>query len=72
MYFRFRKKVGIFVAVCRSLSEKKGYGEKKLAGGRDTRLGGLFDGDELVEENTLTQLLSRLEMTNYYSRTVDI
>ncbi|RDL33777.1 Spindle pole body component [Venustampulla echinocandica] len=71
IYLKFRKKVGVFITVCRSLSEKKGYGEKKYDG-RAAARGGLFDGDDLAEENTVSHLLSRLEMSNYYSRTVNI
>lgn len=68
LYAKFRKKVGVFITVCRSLSEKKGYGEKKFMDGRIAAQGGLFDFDDLTEENTISQLLSRLEMSNYYSR----
>jgi hypothetical protein len=32
----------------------------------------LFDSEELAEENTIVQLLARLEMSNYYSRPVNI
>jgi hypothetical protein len=69
MYLKFRKKVGVFITVCRGLSEKKGYELRKL----DTRISGregLFDGDDLAEENTVVQLLARLEMSNYYSKAV--
>ncbi|CAG8952391.1 hypothetical protein HYFRA_00001138 [Hymenoscyphus fraxineus] len=68
LYARFRKKVGVFISVCRSLSEKKGYGERKFIDGRAADQGGLFDFDDLTEENTISQLLSRLEMSNYYSK----
>jgi hypothetical protein len=34
--------------------------------------GGLFDGSDLVEENTIGHLLVRLEMSNYYSRAVEV
>ncbi|TVY25360.1 Gamma-tubulin complex component [Lachnellula hyalina] len=69
LYLRYRKKVGVFITVCRGLSEKKGYGEKRVAGGKAA---GLFDGEDLTEENTVAQLLARLEMSNYYSRSVDV
>ncbi|KAH8659296.1 Spc98 family-domain-containing protein [Tricladium varicosporioides] len=69
MYLKFRKKVSVFISVCRSLSEKKGYGERNPVYGKVTS-GGLFDGDDLAEENTVFQLLARLEMSNYYSRSV--
>lgn len=71
MYLKYRKKVGIFITVCRGLSEKKGYGEKRSMDGK-VGPGGLFDGDDLAEENTVAQLLARLEMSNYYSKTVDV
>jgi hypothetical protein len=64
-YLSFRKKVGVFITVCRGLSENKGYGEK-----RASKKGGLFDEDGFSEENNIVQLLTRLEMTNYYSKVV--
>ncbi|KAG0649341.1 hypothetical protein D0Z07_4388 [Hyphodiscus hymeniophilus] len=72
MYLRFRKKVGVFITVCRGLSEKKGYGEKRAMESRFSEQGSLFDGDDLAEENTIVQLLARLEMSNYYSTPVDV
>jgi hypothetical protein len=67
MYAKFYKKVRVFITVCRGLSEKKGYGDKRTL---DTRTPGqgLFDGDDLAEENTMAHLLLTLEMSNYYSR----
>jgi hypothetical protein len=72
MYLKFRKKVEVFITVCRGLSEKKGYGEKRVAGIKGMPSGGLFDSEELAEENTIVQLLARLEMSNYYSRPVNV
>jgi hypothetical protein len=72
MYLKFRKKVRVFITVCRGLSEKKGYGEKRAMDNKASEQGGLFDGDDLAEENTIVQLLARLEMSNYYSKAVDI
>jgi hypothetical protein len=72
MYLKFRKKVGVFITVCRGLSEKKGYGEKRSMDKKILGQGGLFDGDDLAEENTIAHLVTRLEMSNYYSRTVDV
>jgi hypothetical protein len=69
MYTRFRKKVGVFITVCRGLSEKKGYGEM-VRQTRDGKGAGLFDGDDLREENTIAHLLARLEMSGYYSKSV--
>jgi hypothetical protein len=67
IYAKFYKKVRVFITVCRGLSEKKGYGDKRTL---DTRTPGqgLFDGDDLAEENTIAHLLLTLEMSNYYSR----
>lgn len=67
MYKMFHKKIGIFIAVCKGLSEKKGYGEKRSMD-KLWDQAGLFDGDDLIEENTITQLLTRLEMSGYYSK----
>jgi Gamma tubulin complex component C-terminal len=72
VYQAFRKKVGVFISVCRGLNEKKGYGERRPLDGRKLGEQGLFDDSDLAEENTLGQLLARLEMSNYYSRTVNI
>jgi hypothetical protein len=72
MYLKFRKKVEVFITVCRGLSEKRGYGEKRVVEIRGTQDGGLFESGELAEENTVVQLLARLEMSNYYSRPVNI
>jgi hypothetical protein len=71
MYRGFRKKVEVFISVCRGLSDKKEYGVRLPLDGR--KLGGesLFDPSDLAEENTIGHLLARLEMSNYYSKTVD-
>ncbi|KAI9639958.1 hypothetical protein NHQ30_011688 [Ciborinia camelliae] len=68
LYKRFKKNLGVFITVCRGLSEKKGYGEKTF----DTRAGsgGLFDASDLAEENTVGQLVLRLEMSEYYLKGV--
>jgi len=68
IFVKFQKKVRVFVTVCRGLSEKKGYGEKRVLDTRMSGQGVLFDGDDLVEENTIAHLLVRLEISNYYSR----
>ncbi|PMD47517.1 hypothetical protein L207DRAFT_478655 [Hyaloscypha variabilis F] len=70
IYVKFQKKVRIFITVCRGLSEKKGYGEKRTRDTRTSGQEGLFDIDDLAEENTVAHLLVRLEMSNYYSRDV--
>lgn len=72
MYLKYRRKVDVFITVCRGLSEKKGYGEKRVAEPNIVPGSGLFDSDELAEENTIVQLLARLEMSNYYSQPVNI
>lgn len=72
MYRTFRKKVSVFITVCRGLNEKKGYGEKRSMDGKMLGGEGLFDPSDLAEENTIGHLLARLEMSNYYSRPVDI
>lgn len=69
MYLKFRRKIDVFITVCRGMSEKKGYGETRSSG-NNGHGGGLFDGNELAEENTTAQLLTRLEMSNYYSQPV--
>lgn len=72
MYTEFRKKVGVFITVCRGLSEKKGYGEKKMSHVRGVEEEGLFDGGDLAEENTIMQLLLKLEMSNYYDKVLAV
>lgn len=67
MYLRFRKKVEVFITVCRGLSEKKGYGEKGINTSVTSQPVGLFDSEELEEENTIVQLVALLDMSNYYS-----
>lgn len=68
MYLRFRRKVAVFITVCRGLCEKKGYGDKKVLDNKILGQESLFDGDDLAEENTVSQLLTRLEISNYYSK----
>lgn len=65
MYAIFHKKVLVFVDVCRGMTERKGFGEREAEDASRFR-GGLFDTRELVEENTIVQLLGRLEMSGYY------
>ena len=70
VYTGFRTKIGVFVSVCRGLSEKKGYGAKR--GVVPDREHGLYGSEDLNEdgENSIGQLLVRLEMTDYYSRSL--
>lgn len=72
LYLRFRKKVGVFISVLRGMSEKKGFGENRRLEIKRDGGGGMFDGAELVEENTVMQLLVKLEMSGYYGRKVDL
>ncbi|TAQ85563.1 hypothetical protein B7494_g6116 [Chlorociboria aeruginascens] len=71
IYLQFRKNISVFITVCKGLSEKKGYGDKKFMDTQGSEQG-LFDGDDLAEENTIMQLLTRLEMSDYYSKPVDV
>ncbi|PSS02121.1 Spc98 family-domain-containing protein [Coniella lustricola] len=52
LYGSFREKVEVFITVCRGMSEKTGYGQKREAG--------------KTEENHITMLLLMLDMSNYY------
>lgn len=72
LYLRFRKKVRVFITVCRGVSEKGQYGDKKLMKRTVSGTGGLFDGDDLGEENTISQLLSKLELSDYYLEAADV
>lgn len=62
LYKMFRRRVGVFISVCRGLSEKRGYGDsgEKRA---DAALGEGFK----EEANLLGMLLLGLEMSGYYS-----
>ncbi|KAL7627380.1 hypothetical protein AAE478_001573 [Parahypoxylon ruwenzoriense] len=65
LYNAFKKKVDVFITVCRGLSEKGGYA------GRPTRNDVAIDDDgrpsrEAKEENTIDRLLIKLEMSSYY------
>lgn len=70
IYLKFKKKVGVFMTVCRGLSEKRGYGENRAADYKEVNQAGLLGGDDLTEGNTISYLLVRLEMSNYYSQIV--
>ena len=62
----FRKKVRVFVSVCRGLSERRGSGGTKKHGSADD----LFTKDDADEDggNTIGQLLLKLEFSGYYSK----
>ena len=62
LYAIFRKKVEVFVTVCRGMSEKVASGSK--AG----QLGGETGRDSVAEEGAIARLLLMLDMTGYYAR----
>ena len=64
LYYGFRKKVGIFINVCRGLSQKKWHSTGQGTGQSNH---GSF-GDR--SGNTIDQLLLKLDMNGYYSRLV--
>ena len=59
-YEKFKKKVRVFIGVCRGLSERRGEGGTK----------GYDAGGELSEDggNTISQLLLDFEMSGFYTR----
>lgn len=66
VYHIFKKKLKVFMSVCRGLSERRGPGGLKnyeLDHGHEE-----FDQEDISEDrgNTLGQLLLRLEMSGYY------
>ena len=67
MYRNFRKKVCVFVSVCRSLGEKRGYGGTTKNDHDDSH--DLFARSDMNEDggNTIGHLALRLEMSGYYS-----
>ena len=68
LYRSFRRRVGIFISVCRGLSEKRGYGDgRKDLEGRRGAVDGTFGTGYKEEANLLGMLLLGLEMSGYYS-----
>lgn len=65
LYARFRKKVGVFISVCRGLSERRGIGGGKSKEGQE-----LCRKEDMSEDggNTIGMLLLRLEMSGYYEQ----
>lgn len=63
LYNAFKKKMDVFITVCRGLSEKEGLGSKQKkndVAGDETKHGGIS------EESTIDRLLIQLEMSGYY------
>ena len=67
IYEVFKKKVRVFISVCRGLGEPRGRGGKKRHDGPDEELFAREDADE-DGGNTIGQLLLGLEMSGYYSK----
>ncbi|KAI0593624.1 Spc98 family-domain-containing protein [Biscogniauxia sp. FL1348] len=63
LYVSFKKKVDVFITVCRSLIEKGGHGSKEPR--RDMFNDERRTGDDF-EENTIDRLLIRLDMLGHY------
>lgn len=61
LYGRFKKKVQVFLAVCRALTEKSRTGTK-----RDQNKG--FGVDGIGDESIVSQLLLKLDINEYYSK----
>ncbi|CAM1511383.1 Fc.00g088960.m01.CDS01 [Cosmosporella sp. VM-42] len=62
LYRKFKKKVQIFITVCRGMTEKARLGVNKA----DDDLGLRRDG--IGEEHMVAQLLMKLDMNDYYSK----
>ncbi|PKS08926.1 hypothetical protein jhhlp_003539 [Lomentospora prolificans] len=65
LYSGFRKKVEVFITVCRGLTEKGDFGLKKEA---EETLDDVKDtlGRQLQENSNISYLLMKLDMFNYY------
>ncbi|KAI1412193.1 Spc97/Spc98 family protein [Hypoxylon sp. FL1857] len=63
LYDAFKKKVDVFITVCRALLEKGGH-TGKLA--RNDAMTDGRRGEDVKEENTIDRLLIKLEMSGYY------
>lgn len=61
MYKKFKKRVQIFITVCRGLTEKRGLGSNKA-----DDLG--FKQDGTGEDHMVAQLLMKLDMNGHYSK----
>jgi len=69
LYTGFKRRVGIFISVCRGLSEKRGYGDGKKDSEGRRAVDAIFGTGYKEEGNLLSMLLLRLEMTGYYTDT---
>jgi hypothetical protein len=68
LYDVFRKKVGLFVTVCRGLSEKAGSTGSRVTTRRDLTIDEVRRSDGVKDENTIDRLLVNLDPAGYYSR----
>ncbi|OHE98777.1 Spc97/Spc98 family protein [Colletotrichum orchidophilum] len=64
LYKTFRRNVEVFLAVCKGLSEKGDYGIKKDIVGEKASSGRV----DALEENPISQLVLKLDMSGYYSK----
>ncbi|KAG0637074.1 Spc98 family-domain-containing protein [Tuber brumale] len=69
LYTGFKRRVGIFISVCRGLSEKRGYGDGMKDSEGRRAVDAIFGAGSKEEGNLLSMLLLRLEMTEYYTDT---
>ncbi|KAI4865635.1 Spc97/Spc98 family protein [Hypoxylon rubiginosum] len=63
LYDAFKKKVDVFITVCRGLLEKGGHTVKPV---RFDLINDGKHGESVKEENTIDRLLIKLEMSGYY------
>jgi hypothetical protein len=69
LYTRFRKRLEVFITVCRGLSEKGGFGRKSAA--EQDILDEFRESlAKSLEENTMEQLLTTLDMFSYYNKRI--
>ncbi|OAQ63200.1 gamma-tubulin complex component GCP6 [Pochonia chlamydosporia 170] len=62
LYAEFKKKVQVFITVCRGLSEKSKASSKRTTGGIT------FDEFGIGDDSLVAQLVTRLDMDDYYCR----
>ena len=65
LYGAFRKKVDVFITVCRGLSEKAGPVSQQQ---QQQSAKGAGSGSAAREENTIDRLLMKLEMSGHYAQ----